>query len=105
MNYNRFCTQNAKRQAFWRMIPTTLVDVGTVTRWQSMYKNIVDKRNRKQWKCQTVESTDWNSRENAKMQRKDLADTINAANEQLGIAVHWEHRSFKEQGIDREPIA
>ena len=63
----------------------------------------VDKRNRKQWKCHTVENTDWNSRENAKMWRKDLADTINATNEQLGIAVHWEHRSFKEQGIDREP--
>lgn len=63
----------------------------------------VDKRNRKQWKCQTVESTDWNSRENAMMWRRDLADTINATNEQLGIAVHWEHRSFKEQGIDKEP--
>ncbi len=37
------------------------------------------------------------------MWRKDLADTINAANEQLGITLHWEHRSFKEQGIDREP--
>ena len=37
------------------------------------------------------------------MWRKDLADTINATNEQLGIALHWEHRSFKEQGIDREP--
>ena len=37
------------------------------------------------------------------MWRKDLADTINATNEQLGIAVHWEHRSFKEQGIDKEP--
>ena len=59
--------------------------------------------NRKQWKCQTVESTDWNSQENAKMWRKNLADTINATNEQLGIVVHWEHRSFKEQGIDREP--
>ena len=63
----------------------------------------VDKRNRKQWKCHTADSTDWNSRENAKMWRKDLADTINATNEQLGIALHWEHRSFKEQGIDREP--
>ncbi len=63
----------------------------------------VDKRIRKQWKCQTVESTDWNSQENARKWRKDLADTINATNEQLGIAVHWEHRSFKEQGIDREP--
>jgi len=37
------------------------------------------------------------------MWRRDLADTINATNERLGIAVHWEHRSFKEQGIDREP--
>ena len=63
----------------------------------------VDNRNRKQWKCQTVESTDWNSQENAKMWRKDLANTINATNEQLGIGVHWEHRSFAEQGIDKEP--
>lgn len=63
----------------------------------------VDKQNRKQWKCRTIESTDWNSQENAKRWRKDLADTINATNEQLGIAVYWEHRSFKEQGIDREP--
>ena len=63
----------------------------------------VDKRNRKQWKCHTADSTDWNSQENAKIWRKDLADTINATNEQLVIALHWEHRSFKEQGIDREP--
>ena len=41
--------------------------------------------------------------ENAKMCRKDLADTINAPNDRLGIVAHWEHRSFKEQGIDREP--
>ena len=34
----------------------------------------VDKRNRRQWKCQTIESTDWNNQENAKMWRKDLAD-------------------------------
>ena len=52
----------------------------------------VDKRNRKQWKCHTADSIDWNSRENAKIWRKDLADTINATNEQLGIALHWEHR-------------
>ncbi len=45
----------------------------------------------------------WNSQENAKMWRKYLVDTINATNEQLGIGVHWEHRSFKEQGIDKGP--
>ena len=43
--------------------------------------------------------------ENAKMWREDLADTINATNEQLGIAVYWGHRSFKKQGIDQEPTA
>lgn len=37
------------------------------------------------------------------MWRKDLADTINVTNEKLGINLHWEHRSFKEQGIDKEP--
>ena len=37
------------------------------------------------------------------MWRKDLADTINATNQRLGIGVHWEHRSFDEQGIDKEP--
>ena len=63
----------------------------------------VDKRNRKQWKCHTADSTDWNSQENARMWRKDLADTINATNEQLGIVVRWEYRSFAEQGIDKEP--
>ena len=63
----------------------------------------VDKQNRKQWKCKTIESTDWNSKENAKKWRKDLADTINATNEQLGIGVHWEHRSFREQGIEKQP--
>jgi len=62
----------------------------------------VDKQNRKQWKCHIEDSTGWNSKENAKIWRKDLADTINATNEQLGIDLHWEHRSFNEQGIDRE---
>ena len=65
----------------------------------------MDNRNRKQWKCQTIESTDWNSRENANIWRKDLADTINVANEQLGIAVHWEHRSFKEQAKEMLMLA
>ena len=29
----------------------------------------------------------------------------NTTNERLGIELHWEHRSFKEQGIDRELTA
>jgi hypothetical protein len=64
----------------------------------------VDKQNRKQWKCETVSTNNWSSKENAKKWRKDLADTVNAVNERMGMSEnHWEHRSFKEQGLDIEP--
>ncbi|MCR4705052.1 MAG: MobA/MobL family protein [Lachnospiraceae bacterium] len=64
----------------------------------------VDKQNRKQWKCETIQTNDWNSRENAKIWRKNLADTINAVNERIGMTENfWEHRSFKEQGLDIIP--
>jgi len=64
----------------------------------------VDKQNRKQWKCTTIQTNDWNSRENAKIWRKDLADTINAVNAKIGMTdKFWEHRSFKEQGLDIIP--
>jgi len=64
----------------------------------------VDKQNRKQWKCQTIQTNDWSRRENAKIWRKDFVDTINAVNERIGKTQNfWEHRSFKEQGLDIEP--
>ena len=64
----------------------------------------VDKQNRKQWKCSTIQTNDWNSRENAKIWRKDLADTINAVNAKIGMTdKFWEYRSFKEQGLDIIP--
>ncbi len=64
----------------------------------------VDRQNRKQWKCKSIPTNDWSSKENAKLWRSDLADTINAVNERTGISEnHWEHRSFKEQGLDILP--
>ena len=64
----------------------------------------VDKQNRKQWKCDTIQTNDWNSKENAKIWRKDLADTINAVNAKIGMTdKFWEYRSFKEQGLDIIP--
>lgn len=64
----------------------------------------VDKQNRKQWKCTTIQTNDWNSKENAKIWRKDLADTINAVNAKIGMTdKFWEYRSFKEQGLDIIP--
>lgn len=64
----------------------------------------VDKQNRKQWKCATVSTNDWSDSKHARAWRKDLADTINSVNERLGMTEHhWEHRSFKEQGLDIVP--
>ena len=64
----------------------------------------VDKQNRKQWKCKTVPTNDWNSRENAKRWRTDFVDMINAINERIGNTENfWEHRSFKEQGLEIAP--
>ena len=56
------------------------------------------------YKCTTEDITGWNSRENAKIWRKDLADTINAVNDKMGITEHfWEYRSFAERGLDKLP--
>lgn len=57
-----------------------------------------------QYKCTTQDVTGWNSRENARKWRKDLADTINAVNDKNGLKENfWEHRSFAEQGLDTIP--
>lgn len=57
-----------------------------------MYQRLFSKRNFREWSlCVQI---CW---------RKVLADTINVTNEQLGIAVYWEHCSFKKQGIEQEP--
>ena len=64
----------------------------------------VDKQNRKQWKCKSVPTNEWNSKDNARQWRKDFVDTINAINERMGMNDNfWEYRSFKEQGLELEP--
>lgn len=64
----------------------------------------VDKQNRKQWKCTTEKTNDWDDQKYSKLWRKELTDAINAANAELGMTEdHWEHRSFKEQGLDIIP--
>ena len=45
----------------------------------------VDKQNRKQWKCQTISTNDWSSKDNAKKWRIDLTQTINSVNEKMGM--------------------
>ncbi|MBP3802385.1 MAG: MobA/MobL family protein [Oribacterium sp.] len=67
-------------------------------------KQKVDKQNRKQWKCTTEKTNDWDDQKYSKLWRAELADEINAANAELGMTENfWEHRSFKEQGLEIEP--
>lgn len=65
--------------------------------------NRIKNKNGKGWKCTTEQTTDWNSKDNAKKWRVEWAEIINVTNEQIGLDEKWEHRSFKEQGIDRLP--
>ena len=60
-------------------------------------------KNGKGFKYVTEFTTDWDDRENAKKWRQDLSETINAVNTRLGIDEHWEHRSFKDQGLEILP--
>ena len=64
----------------------------------------VDGQNRKQWKCRTVPSTDWNDKGNAKKWRQDMVETINRTAAALGVENEvWEYRSFAERGLAIKP--
>ena len=71
---------------------------------------ILDKNGQKQYdpkkqtyKCKTIKTTDWDSVEKLQAIRKNLADKINAELEKKNLPQRVDHRSLKEQGIDREP--
>lgn len=55
------------------------------------------------FKSRAVDVNDWNDKGNSKKWRRDLAETINAVNEKIGVQEHWEHRSFKELGMEQQP--
>ena len=61
-------------------------------------------RQGKNYKCRTEQVTDWNDRKWGKIWRKNLRDIINETNEALKIDEKWEHRSFKELGLEELPM-
>lgn len=63
---------------------------------------IYDKKKRT-YKCRTVQTTDWNSREKAEEWRAAWADFLNAVLEEKGIAERVDHRSFERQGKIEQP--
>ena len=60
-------------------------------------------RTKKGYKSKTEKTTDWDEPSKAKMWRKNLTALINETNDALKINEHWEHRSFKELGIEEPP--
>ena len=63
---------------------------------------IYDKKKRT-YKCRTVQTTDWNSRDKAEEWRAAWADFLNAVLEEKGIADRVDHRSFERQGKLEQP--
>ena len=58
---------------------------------------------KRQYKCRSIPSTDWNKRAYADIWRKTWADMTNAELERQGFDVRIDHRSYAEQGIEKIP--
>jgi hypothetical protein len=58
---------------------------------------------KKQYKCRSVESTDWNNRDNCEKWRAAWADYVNAFLEGNRIDGRVDHRSYERQGIEQIP--
>lgn len=56
-----------------------------------------------QYKSKKIETTNWNTKEFLQSYRKDWADKINEQLKEKGINERVDHRSYKEQGIEKEP--
>lgn len=63
---------------------------------------IYDKKKRT-YKCRTVQTTDWNSRDKAEEWRAAWADFLNAVLSEKEIADRVDHRSFERQGKIEQP--
>ncbi|WP_455530152.1 MobQ family relaxase [Ruminococcus sp.] len=60
--------------------------------------NKIYDKNKRTYKCHTVQTTDWNSREKAEEWRKAWADYLNNFLEQRNITDIVDHRSYARQG-------
>ncbi len=63
---------------------------------------IYDKRKR-QYKCNSIPTTDWNEQYKCEEWRKSWADFVNQYLKKNFISERVDHRSYKRQGIDRIP--
>lgn len=63
----------------------------------------IDKQNRKIYKRVKKDTTDWNTKEFLQNTRSDWAAKVNTELERRNIPQRIDHRSLKEQGVDRVP--
>lgn len=61
------------------------------------------RRNEKMWQRVTVQTNDWNSRENAEHWRSQWAKSCNQSLQQIGSDERIDHRSYARQGKEQEP--
>lgn len=71
---------------------------------------ILDKNGQKQYdkkkqtyKCKTVKTTNWDSKEFLQRSRESWAEKVNQELEKKSLPQRIDHRSLKEQGVDRVP--
>ena len=65
--------------------------------------NKIRNKSRRGFKSRSEAVKDWNEHRKSRKWRKDLTDTINVVNDRIGLPEYWEHRSFKELGLEQEP--
>jgi hypothetical protein len=58
---------------------------------------------KRQYKCRSIPSTDWNDRGNADKWRKAWEDMANAELKRIGSDARIDRRSYEEQGIEQVP--
>ena len=103
------CNEKGQRNLHFHLL-LTLRAIDEEGKWMPKQKKIyiLDKdgnkiRTKKGYKSKTEKTTDWDEPANAKMWRKNLAELINETNSALKIEEQWEHKSFKELGIEAPP--
>ncbi|MDA8223596.1 MobQ family relaxase [Desulfosporosinus sp.] len=76
---------------------------------KSKKEYILDKKDEKirlksgEFKSIKIDSTDWNKKETLEIWRKEWSEQTNKALEKAGVQDRIDHRSLKDQGIQREP--
>ena len=56
-----------------------------------------------EWKSRKINLVDWNDKEMLEKWRREWANAVNKELERIGVDKRIDHRTLKEQGIDREP--